>query len=401
MKKILWAAATLYLLLAPFTYHPDTKLVLFYPTLNNGKVWNIYTYLNTHQNNAPKFHYPPMNFWIGKLEWPLVHIVGGNSIQKWLGSNGNQAFESQRIFIDNLATKLPLLLLTILTGWLLGKIVLKNGGGQNLAKTATVFWLFNPVTLYAVVIMGQNDILAVFPFMVGLYFYFDNPLLAFILFGVGGSVKSFPLIWAGMLALVYPRVSWIKRLEFLIISGAVYGLTMVPFLRLPYFWKDVIFSGLSMRIFEIGISISPTIKIPIVPLFLLVLAMLALKQKMGKNLISVAKLLLTTTLIILGFSNFNPQWMVWLMPFTALIWSKREGKWFLWLLVSWLGIILMFNDKFLVWGLLTPLNHNLINWPTINEIMSQRGLPAEMINLGFHVMLATTGIYWFYRCFHE
>jgi len=48
MKKILWAAVLIYLLLAPFTYHPDTKLVLYYPTLNNGKTWDIYTYLNTH-----------------------------------------------------------------------------------------------------------------------------------------------------------------------------------------------------------------------------------------------------------------------------------------------------------------------------------------------------------------
>ena len=82
MKKIILLVATIYLLIAPITYHPDTKLVLYYASLGNEKVWNIYKYLNENIDNAPKFHYPPMNYWIVKAELPIVKLVGGSEIVK-------------------------------------------------------------------------------------------------------------------------------------------------------------------------------------------------------------------------------------------------------------------------------------------------------------------------------
>ena len=189
-------------MIAPFTYHPDTKLVLYYPTLNNEKVWDVYTYLNENKDDASKFHYPPMHYWVLKAELPLVKLVGGNKIVDWIRTGGNIAFRDDQIYLYNLATKFPLILLVLLSGFIIFKTLIKNGYEQKIAKTAAFIWFFNPITLYSAIIMGQNDILAIFPFLLGLYFYYDLPILAFILFGAGGSIKNYPLIWAIILALV-------------------------------------------------------------------------------------------------------------------------------------------------------------------------------------------------------
>ncbi|EKD55994.1 MAG: hypothetical protein ACD_58C00321G0003, partial [uncultured bacterium] len=157
MRKILLLAATLYLLIAPFTYHPDNKLVLYYATLGNGKVWDIYSYLNKNYDAAPKFHYPPMHYWVVKAEYPIVKMIGGRGFDNWLKRGANEAFDDSNIFLYNLATKIPILALVLFSGGMIYKICLQYGYDKYKSRSAAAIWLFNPITLYSAVIMGQND----------------------------------------------------------------------------------------------------------------------------------------------------------------------------------------------------------------------------------------------------
>jgi len=398
MKKIILLAAVLYFLVAPFTYHPDTKLVLYYPTLNNSKVWNIYTYLNTHQDDAPKFHYPPMHYWVLKAELPLVKLIGGKNIVNWLKTGGNVAFNDPKVYLYNLACKFPLLILILLSGVLIGKIAIKNGYKKEIALKAIKIWLFNPLTLYSAVIMGQNDILAICPFLIGLYFYSDLPFLAFFLFGVSGSIKNYPLIWAIILALIYPKVSWFKKIVLGTVAVGLYLLSMAPFLGLNYFREDVLYSGLSIRMFESVLNIGFGEKILLVPVLLLVVILIAVKKNLGRSLRGQMSVLLTATILILGLTHFHPQWLIWIMPFVAIILAIEKENWWFWLLMPAVALItLLFEDKFLYWGLLTPINSNLINLPFMGQYLQTKGVDIELLNNLCHSVVAGVAIYWLWN----
>ncbi|PIV07619.1 hypothetical protein CO009_01665 [Candidatus Shapirobacteria bacterium CG_4_8_14_3_um_filter_35_11] len=394
MKKILWLAVTIYLIIAPITYHPDTKLVLYYATVGKEKVWNIYKYLNKNIDSAPKFHYPPMNYWIVKAELPLVKMVGGSEIVKWLGTGGNIAFLDKNIFLYNLATKLPLLIMIFLTGYMIYEIAKKAGFSENRSRLAVLIWYLNPITIYSGVMMGQNDILAILPFIFGLYFYYDYPILAFLLFGLGGSIKSFPLIWAIALAGVYPTKNFLNKVFLMIISLLVYGVTLLPFIKYDYFVTDVMRSGLAMRMFDSSINLGWGIKLMVVPLLLIVVTLVGIKNNIGKDYLGLSKLLVAINFIVLGFSNFNPQWFIWIMPFFSIVISVTSEYWSLaFILPALMGIILSFNDKFLYWGLGSPINHNLINLPYVSEIFN-----IKYLNNLSHFVIMTIAIYWLYLC---
>lgn len=394
MKKIVLMVATIYLLIAPITYHPDTKLVLYYASLGNEKVWNIYKYLNENVDNAPKFHYPPMNFWIVKAELPVVKLMSGNGVVKWLGVGSNIAFLDKNVFLYNLAVKFPILILLLINGYIIFKIGKKVGLSENMSRLASVIWYLNPITIYSGVMMGQNDILAILPFTIGLLFYFDNPIIAFTLFGLGGSIKSFPLIWAIALAGVYPTKNWFKKICLALISVLFYLITILPFLKYDYFVRDVLNSGLAMRMFELTLNLGE-INLPVVPLMLIITTLIGIKNDMGKNYIGLGTLLVAINFVVLGFSNFNPQWFIWIMPFLAILLAILGGWWlFMLMLLPLAAIILLFNDKFLYWGILTPINPNLINLPYVLDLIK---FPELISNLS-HWLLASLAIYWFFRC---
>lgn len=397
MKKIILFAITIYLLIAPITYHPDTKLVLYYPTLGREKVWNIYKYLNENVDSAPKFHYPPMNYLVAKAELPVVKIIGGENIDDWFGLGSNVAFLDKNIFLYNLATKLPILLLILISGFLIYKISKKYGFSENRSRLVALVWYLNPITIYSGVMMGQNDILAIMPFLWGLLYYFDNPILAFTLFGLGGSIKSFPLIWAIAVAGVYPTQNWFRKIFYAAIPLFIYFVTILPFLKYDYFVKDVLNSGLAMRMFEMTISLG--IVLPVVPILLIIITLVAIKNKMGDSYLGLTILLVTINLAVLGFSNFNPQWFIWIMPFMSLILVKKN-IWMALLLVivSWIGILMLIDDKFLYWGILSPINSDLINLPYVSEILLKLGINIVFLNKFFHYMLFLVFLYWFRLC---
>lgn len=399
MKKIILLAMTVYAVLAPLTYHPDTKLTLYYATLGKEKVWDIYSYLALNKNDAPGFHYPPMNFWILKIELPLVKLVGGRDVESWLGIGSNIAFLDKNIFLYNLATKLPILLMILVTGLVIYRICLRIGCSENRSRMATLIWLLNPITLFSGVIMGQNDILAILPFVVGLYWYYQNPILAFMLFGLGGSIKSFPLIWAVALAGVYPTKNLFKKIGLMLIPFGLYGLTILPFLKYDYFVRDVMNSGLAMRMFEMTVGLGLGIKLMVVPTLLVVITLLGMKNNMGKNYGGICKLLVAINFAILGFSNFNPQWFIWIMPFLSVLLVMYGGWWILLLTtVSLMGVTLLFDDKFLYWGLVSPINPNLINLPYVSELLKSININPLWLNNLFHRTITGISFYWLFVC---
>jgi len=232
-----------------------------------------------------------------------------------------------------------------------------------------------------------------------LYFYYDLPILAFLAFGFGGSIKNYPLIWAIMLALVYPKKNLFLKFGLALIPIFFYLATIFPFLKFDYFKTEVMFSGLSTRIFDSFFDIGMGDKLLVVPMLLVSLAMVGIKNKLSKNIYFLNLLLMTSTLLILGFTHFHPQWFIWIMPFASVLLAvSGEWWWYAVMMPAFLGIIFLFNDKFLYWGLFSPVNPNLINLPYVNEMLLNRNVDVVLLNNLCHSIIAGVAIYWFIVC---
>ncbi len=395
MKKILLLSAFAYLLLAPFTYHPDTKLTLSYPSLNK-QVRDVYR----PQSNFPPFHYPPLHFLVLKTEFILTKLVTSQKYVNWLITDNTEAVKHSQIYRFNLISKSPLLILVLISGYLIFRIVKKESKDEKRAKIAALIWLFNPITLYSAVMMGQNDIVVIAAFLLGLLFYQSKPKLAFLIFGLAGSIKTYPLIWAVLAAFSYPKSTLAKKIKLAIIPIVVYLVTLLPFISQKYFRQNMLFSGLANRMFIANFNLGFQKAVLINPLLLTILLFLTfhLKNKQ-KNLF---RLLFSANLIILGFSHFHPQWFLWLMPFWAIIFSLELGEkqktaknllMFSLIFLSFAGITMLFNDKFLQWGIVSPLNPNILNLPLIKNYLDRAGIDTILINNLLHSILAGLAIY--------
>lgn len=390
MKKIAFLVLFIYVLIAPLSYHPDTKLTLYYPSLGGGRVWDIYGYLEKNPNNYPPFHYPPLHFFILKGQYFLSRIIGGDGFSEWLASGSTEAMKWENFFRYNIASKLPVLLLIFASGLILYKMTKQR-------RVALAWWL-NPITIYSGVMMGQNDIFAILPFLIGLLFYWTGPIVAFVFFGMAAAVKTYPLIWALILGLGYPTKDWRKKMGYIAVSLLVYAAFLLPFLGNESFLKEVMYSGLAGRMFVAGIDLGFGDTVFIAPMLLVVLGFNILRKGGIKNIFDVGVNLFMVNLIILGFSHFHPQWFIWLVPFWAMFtWRRKiEDWWFVdfCLLAGWGLVTLLFDDRFLSWGILLPLNPGLLSLPSIRDIFVKFGLDSMLVNNLAHTVVAGGAIYY-------
>lgn len=401
MKKIILLASIVFFLFAPITYHPDTKLTLRYPAFENNKVWDIYKYLNEHNTDVPDFHYPPIHYFWLKIHYPISKFIGGSGFDSWLSSGSAQAGDNLNVFRYSLAAKFPLLVLGLLSGYLIYLIVSKWSKDKNKGKLAAIFWYFNPITIYSLVLMGQNDIVAIFMFLLGLYFL-EKSWFCILFWGLAAGVKSYPLIWSIIFLL-----SWEKNIWRLIFKSAgvvlIYALSLLPWLGKSYFSEAVLNSGLSQRMFIANIPIGFDKVILIVPLLLSFIAIKCFNKRIKHNIALASLSVSQASLVILAFSHFNPQWMLWLVPFWAIYTSikgvsKSDSLIYIIIFLSWIILTFGFDDKFLTWGLINPLIPSLINYPSPIEFLSRKGVNTlQVVNLSQSLLASATLYFIFYK----
>lgn len=399
IKKIFLLAAIIYSILIPITYHPDNKLVLYWGSLNEGKVWNIYEYGEKHLVDLGKqqFNYPPIHYLLVKLQYLIARPIGGLEYADWLESPNELDSHQPLIFRYALATKLILALVTLVNGLLIYTIVKKYNKNEKQALLAAALWWFNPIVLYSGVLMGQNDVLAVLPFLIAWLFLESKWVLSLIFFGLAISVKNYPLIWMSLLVITDPVLKWAKKITVIIGSIFVYCLTILPFIKNAIFQQEVLNSSITDRFLIATINLGLGDRVIIVPILLIVLLIFAINYSRTKlPLSSRSFIIMASNLVLLGFTHFHPQWFTWIIPFWA-IWAAaqiREKKEIEIVLTSslvflaWLIVVFLFRDTSLYWGIFLPINPDLVNLPFISEYLSARNVGVEKINNLAHSVLA-------------
>ncbi|MEP7167250.1 MAG: glycosyltransferase 87 family protein [Candidatus Woesebacteria bacterium] len=397
MRRLLLLAAFLYLFLAPLTYHNDNKLVLFWASQDNGKVWDIWKYGETNLPPERQFNYPPLHFYLAKLQYAFAVPLGGSGYTEWLSSS--DPTDPQRVELPRymLATKFVLILAGIASGYLVYLLSKQNGFSEKRAKFAAALWLFNPITIYSIPMMGQNDVLAIVFFLFGWWLLAKRPGLTGVIVGLAASIKVYPLLWLAFLLPSAPKLSPTKKVGVFLIAIVVYGLTLFPFIHDSTFRSTVLNSDVNDRFLtpQIGIGFEQAINIIPILLGILFLSTLERKKKKESSFGFQAFVVMTANLLLLGFTHFHPQWYTWVVPFWA-IWtaSLKDHKKILYSLllalaagICWFAVILLFQEKYLTFGMISILNPALFNLPIIHDF-----LLTHKVNVGKFDNLAHSGL---------
>ncbi len=388
ISSILLFAFLIRLLISPLFFHPDIKDIhLRVSFLGTDGILNIYDFLENNTKtkvDAPDFVYPPLTyFFLGGYQI-LIKPLLGNSFDHWLFDFSGLSSLSEYIYRYLLLLKLPYMIFDFSIAYLLCKFLDKEK-----IKTALFFWLFNPLNLYAVYAIGQFDIIPAFFTFLSFYLWTKKSYVySGLSLGIGAAFKTFPLLIIPFF--LFTSARWKDKLLWVILSVGIYGVTLLPFLSSPAFAKNVLFSGLSQRIFQMQVTVAGFN----VSVFLLLYAGLVL-AKLLKRSIPLWALILSVFLLVFSVSRFHPQWVIWVMPFLTLAFVLVKIPWWnlvlLWL--SYFAIFILFGDKFLTTALLAPISPIFLEIPPFTQLISQDKLPivsfVVQIIFGFSSLVIT------------
>lgn len=391
---VLLSAIVLRIIISAITYHSDIQTYdLASYVIGQGNILNFYDYLpnldksNPVVNNFPNFNfnYPPAVYFVVSLIATIFNFIFGSEFLLNFIINPRQLFGTFDVYLHLLLLKLPLLIVELSTIWLIYNAVKEPrlSGAYNAvkdklfevpkeARVALFLWLFNPVVIFAVFMVGQFDIIPVFFTVLSLFFlkkYHYEPNkgmgLAALSLGVGSAFKIYPLF------LIIPLVSltdnWKTRFKLIILGIIPYLLTVLPFLPSEGFRSSALLAGQTLKSFYAQIPISGGEGIILFIASLGFIYILFLLNKASIN--TLWQRYLVTLLLFFMFTHFHPQWLIWIIPFLIIELAKTNLKnilSFTLIIISWF-VSLFFFDNGLNIGLFAPLFPELFNSKPILE----------------------------------
>jgi len=346
LKKMVLLAILIRFLIIPFFYHPDIKSQHYHFQFLSKGVLNIYQFISTNKKNlgySDTFNYLPLTYYTFGSFQALINPFLGSDFNLWLNDWGETKNNNPNINFYMLILKLPYLILDISIAYLLLKIY----------KQIDLFylWLFNPISIYLIYILGNFDILPTFLIILSYYYLKKNKLsLSYLSIGIAIALKVYPIIFLPFL-FFYKKEYFFKHLKYIWISFLPLVLTIIPFVFQNSFLNSFLGSGLTQKILEY--------KVYNIPLFPVIYTLILLQYIFSK---SKYKFEIATTLCFLFFIsllNFHPQWIIWFFPFVLFIYTKSKLSkkifYILFFLLSFLYIFLI-NDNYLFWGHLVAID---------------------------------------------
>lgn len=137
--------------------------------------------------------------------------------------------------------------------------------------------------------------------------------------GLASAFKTFPLLILPFL--LFSKGELKNKITLTAVTLVIYGITILPFIQSEAFRSNVLFSGLTQRIFQLQIPLGQ-FGVAIFPILYLLL--LVHRFKFPK--ISIYSYGLSVLLLIYSVSRFHPQWIVWATPFLSLSLAKKQMR---------------------------------------------------------------------------
>lgn len=342
MKKLIFGAIILRILVAIFLFHPDIKTFNYQSSFLRHGVFNIYSYLTDNKKSLPlkdDFVYFPLTYLSLGGYQAIVAPLMGNGFDSWL-SNADSitTVTDGNIFKYLFALKLPYLILDLVIAF----ILLKYFENKEDGKKAFKIWLFNPFTIFIIYIFGNIDIFPVALTLLSLLFIKKDKLyFAALMLGLAASFKIYPLLFVPFLIILGKSVK--EKVNLGVIPFATFGLIALPFMS-GAFIQSTLISGLTTRMFNPGFAVGFGESIII---GMALLSALFFYAAIVDKKLNMFNYFLTTLLIIFSFSHFHIAWLLWIAPFVVILATQKPNlSWMLFLLsIAAIFIPFLYQDR--------------------------------------------------------
>lgn len=306
------------LLLMPFAFHGDLLSTYHrsYLLIFSGDM----QFFNPHEIIQA------VSIWMFSFVTPVQDFLIWNGSETvttwfWLGT-----LENPYIFRTIFLMKIPYLIFDILICILLLHIF-KNEVENGLR--AFIFWIVNPIIIFAVYIFGRYEVIPIFFILAGIYFLKENHIyFAALSLGIAIWSRYYALLFLPLLLILYGR-TWIEKIK--MVSVIVFPLIVydgiIYFLQgelktIGFFGGHFVEYLLGMN-FSIGYS--ETIYLFVVGYTGILLY--AYYAKRSKNtFIDFTAYSLIILLLMYATSIFHPHYFAWFIPFLALYYGYTNNR---------------------------------------------------------------------------
>lgn len=340
----------------PFFYHPDLKTQYFHFQFLSQGVTNIYQYVSDHKSTLgyiDTFNYLPLTYFTFGTYYRLINILRLPELSSWVNNWGTYQNSYPNLPLFLLSLKLPYLAFDLLLGYYLYKIY-KN-------RQIVILWFFNPISIYLIYILGNFDILPVLLTVMAYYYLSKKPPLTYLLLGIAIALKLYPIILLPFF-LFHRPYNWRQMILNIILTTTPLLTSILPLISNHTFWVSFFGSGLTQKLLEFRL-----LQVPVFPITYVALLFSYIKSQKFENTILYLLIMFVTQV------NFHPQWLLWFFPFIIHIFYQkpktRRGLIILSIFIFF--YILSFNDQYLFWGHLTPIDPNFPNIISPYQILFQ------------------------------
>ena len=229
-------------------------------------------------------------------------------------------FNIENQLISNFIFKLPLFIADIAIFY----ILLKLFDGKR--DKIILFYLFNPVIIYAIYIHSQLDIIPIALLFMALYFLIKNKLLYFSIFlGMAVSTKLNILIVLPLIFFYLLKKYHIKKaIQFILIPFIILFLFDVPYIFSDGFVQMVLLNSKQSLMFDSYYKIGNLeLLLPVASIVMVYLHFYN-QNKVNKDLLFFYFGILFTATIF--FIYPAPAWYVWLVPFMAIYFIENDNE---------------------------------------------------------------------------
>lgn len=382
-KKIFLIAILIRILVIPFFYHPDIKSQLFHMQFLSHGITNIYDFVDKNKSHLPYtniYVYLPFTYYFfGSVDFILSPLYP-HDLYTWLNDWGVNQNSYPNLMFFMLVLKIPYLIFDLLIGFILYKIY-KN-------EKLLYFWLFNPVSIYLIYVLGNFDVIPSFLTLLALYFIKNHKqLLSYLTIGLAISLKMYPIMFLPFL-FFYDTKNIFKNIKYAIFALVPLVISIISFIYQQSFYDSFIGSGLTQKILEFKLS-----GVPLFPIFFIIIL---INYYLSKNKYRFEIAILQTFFIFIGLVNFHPQWIMWFLPFFSVLFveGKIKTKIFFSLFFFLIFIyIFLFDDNFLFWGHLVAIDPSFASLNSPYQIIKLKtSLNPSIIQKNIHYLLLGSGI---------
>jgi hypothetical protein len=362
------------LFLMSFTYHPDlagqSLSSYFWGTKN---VFNVYEYLLSLPSSHPLvknfgvsdiFIYPPLTYFTLGTFQKIFAFTGLSQFLETVMSGAN-IYKIPGLSWYLFILKFPYLIFDFAVAYILYKYFDKS----HLKYFAFLFWIFNPITLYATFCMGVFDIIPVFFTVLSAYYLQKQKLsLSALSMGFGIAFKIYPIFLLPFI--IFKSDKWLLRIKTSIISLLPVIITNLPFV-FSSAYRYMVFSPKSQKMFYMQWMLSGAEGL--FPFLLILIILYLLSQNKSLRPKFYITYFLSVFLLLFSVTHFHPQWFIWITPFLIielLNYHFKEAWLYLSLILIYIFIVFTFENSLSI-GLFAPLNPSLASFVGTQSILTK------------------------------